>query len=343
MAGLALRPFEPADLDAIRALWERSGLVRPWNDPAGDIAFCRESGHGTVLVGTLSGGLAATVMVGHDGHRGWVYYLAVDPALRAQGHGRAMMAAAEAWLSERGVPKIELMVRAENEAVRGFYRRLGYAESGVRVMERWLVPPKAAKPGPGRIETVITYLEMKAPPPARPKHQPAHKLALLRLARPSVSFYRYLYGAVGEPWFWYERRAMPDAELARAIGAEGIEISVLYAEGEPAGYVELDFRAKSDVSLAYFGLMPHFIGHGLGAYLLAWAIDESWRRAPQRLWVHTCSLDHPRALRLYQRAGFVAYKQETTVIDDPRDLGLIPAAVPLPAAARLARPATDGF
>lgn len=341
MAGFAPRPFAPADLDAVRALWERCGLVRPWNDPGDDIEFCRNSGHGDVLVGSEDGALVATIMVGHDGHRGWVYYLAVEPGLQRRGYGRAMMAAAEAWLGERRVPKIELMVRAENDAVRAFYRRLGYGDAGVRVMERWLIPPKVAKPGPGRIETVITYLEMLGPPPARPPRQPAHKLALLRLVKPSVPYYRYLYEAVGEPWFWFERRAMADDALAAAIQAENIEISVLYADGEPAGFAELDYRDKANVNLAYFGLIPGFIGHGLGAYLLAWAIDDVWRRGPKRLWVHTCSLDHPRALRLYQRAGFVPYKQETKVIDDPRDLGLIPATVPLPAAARLARPASD--
>ncbi|MGH7004085.1 MAG: GNAT family acetyltransferase [Alphaproteobacteria bacterium] len=341
MAGLEIRPIAPPELEAVRGLWERCGLVRPWNDPAADIDFCRASGHGAVLVGIEEGRLVASILVGHDGHRGWVYYLAVEPALQGHGRGRRMMAAAEAWLRERAVPKVELMVRAENDAVRNFYRRLGYADSGVRVMEHWLTPPKVAKPGPQRLETVVTYLEMRAPPLARPPRQPPHKLALLRAPRPSVSFYRHLYAAVGEPWFWYERRAMTDADLSGAIGAEGIEISVLYADGEPAGFAELDFRAKADVNLVYLGLVPHFIGHGMGSYLLAWVLDDVWRRGPERLWVHTCSLDHPRALRLYQRAGFVAYKQETKVIDDPRDLGLIPATVPLPAAARLAAPAAE--
>jgi len=340
MPDLAIREYAPRDLAAVAALWERCGLTRPWNDPARDIAFCRDSGHGDILVGTEAGSVVATVMVGHDGHRGWVYYLAVEPGRQKQGHGRRMMAAAEAWLAGRGVAKLELMVRAENDAVRAIYRRLGYADSGVRVMERWLKPPRVPKPGPRRIETVITYLEMRGPPPHRPTHQPPHKLALLRAAKPSVAFYAYLYGAVGEPWFWYERRAMPEAELAAAIHADGVEISVLYADGEPAGYVELDFRDKADVSLAYFGLLPHFIGHGLGAYFLSWAVDDAWRHGPERLWLHTSSLDHPRALRLYQRAGFVPYKQETKVIDDPRDLGLIPATVPLPQSARLVAPGT---
>lgn len=335
MPELAIRDYAARDLEAVIALWTACGLTRPWNDPAGDIAFCRESGHGTVLVGTEAGSVVASVMVGHDGHRGWVYYLAVDPARQHQGHGRRMMTAAEAWLAERGVAKLELMVRAENETVCGFYRRAGYAESSVRVMERWLRPPKAPKPGPRRIETVITYLEMLRPPPFRAPIQPAHKLALLRVATPSVAFYRYLYNSVGEPWFWYERRALSDSELAAAIQAEGVEISALYADGEPAGFVELDLRDKANACLAYFGLVPRYIGHGLGSYLLAWAVDEAWRRGPDRLWVHTCTLDHPRALRLYQRAGFVPYKQETKVIDDPRDVGLIPAAVPLPQGARL--------
>jgi ribosomal protein S18 acetylase RimI-like enzyme len=339
MPELAIREYARRDLESVIALWDRCGLTRPWNDPAADLALCRESGHGAVLVGSEAGAIAATVMVGHDGHRGWVYYLAVDPSRQGRGFGRRMMAAAEAWLVERAVPKIELMVRGENEAVRAFYRRLGYAESNVRVMERWLKPPASPKPGPRRIETVVTYLEMRRPPAHRSVVQPPHKLALLRVVKPSLAFYRYLYGGVGQSWFWYERRAMSDAELAAAIHAVGIEISALYADGEPAGFVELDARDKNDLRLAYVGLMPHYIGRGLGAYLLAWSVDEAWRRGPERLWVNTCTLDHPRALRLYQRAGFVPYKQETKVIDDPRDLGLIPATVPLPPAARLVPPA----
>jgi GNAT superfamily N-acetyltransferase len=173
-------------------------------------------------------------------------------------------------------------------------------------------------------------------------------VALLRLARPAAAFYRYLYAAVGEPWFWYERRLLPDAELETLIRAEGIEITVLYADGEPAGYAEMDYRDKggrsesdrseSGANLAYFGLVPRFIGHGLGGFFLDRTVEEAWRRGARRLWVHTCTLDHPRALALYQKAGFVPYKQETKAIDDPRALGLIPATVPLPQAARLVAP-----
>jgi ribosomal protein S18 acetylase RimI-like enzyme len=347
MTELAIRDYQPADFDAVRALWQRCDLTRPWNDPADDIALCLASGHGAVLVGEADGGAAkavvASVMVGHDGHRGWVYYLAVDPDRGRRGLGRRMMQAAEAWLAARGLPKIQLMVRPENHRVAAFYRRLGYLDGGTRVFEHWLKTPKRPKPGRQRIETVITYLEMNAPPPPRPPRHPHHQLALLHLAKPSTGFYRYLYGTVGEPWFWYERRRLDDEELAAEIGAAGIEINVLYADGEPAGYYELDLgdpaaRSESGVNLAYFGLVPRFIGHGLGGFLLGRAVDEVWRRGAKRLWVHTCTLDHPRALALYQKAGFVPYKQETKVIDDPRALGLIPPTVKLPPAARLAAP-----
>ena len=99
---------------------------------------------------------------------------------------------------------------------------------------------------------------------------------------------------------------------------------MLYVSGAPAGYTELDRRKENEIEVAYCGLVPDFIGQGLGTYFLNWTIDTAWRYRPGRLWVHTCNLDHPRALQTYQRAGFVPYKQETKVIDDPRATGLIP-------------------
>jgi ribosomal protein S18 acetylase RimI-like enzyme len=118
--------------DVVR-LWEQVGITRPWNDPHADLRRAVEAPASAVLVGVSDGRLVATVMVGYDGHRGWVYYLAVSPDLQGNGHGRAIMAAAEAWLRERGVPKLNVMVRADNEAVGGFYRSLGYRTDEVRV------------------------------------------------------------------------------------------------------------------------------------------------------------------------------------------------------------------
>ena len=113
-------------------------MTRPWNDPRADIALARRGPGSTVLIGKCDGALAATVMVGHDGHRGWLYYLAVDPAQQRRGVGRAMTAAAEAWLVRCGIAKAELMIRPENERVQAFYEALGYAVEPRIVMSRRL-------------------------------------------------------------------------------------------------------------------------------------------------------------------------------------------------------------
>ena len=123
---LAFRPVGDGDVEAVIALWSRCGLTRPWNDPAKDLAFARAGANSDVLVGHLVGDIAASVMVGHDGHRGAVYYVSVDPALQGRGFGRQTMAAAEAWFDARGVWKLNLLLRADNAKVRGFYEALGY-------------------------------------------------------------------------------------------------------------------------------------------------------------------------------------------------------------------------
>ena len=174
----------------------------------------------------------------------------------------------------------------------------------------------------GKIESTITYMEMRSRPVTPTPPSPAKKLSLLHAERPSVAFYRFLYNTVGADWLWYERRAMDDDTLARIIHDPKVEIYVLYVAGVPAGYVELDCRKMPDIELAYFGLMPDFIGQGLGGFLLRWAIDQAWDKAPERVWVHTCTEDHPSAFGTYQRAGFAPYERETIVIDDPRKGGL---------------------
>jgi ribosomal protein S18 acetylase RimI-like enzyme len=110
----------------------------PWNNPRADLERALDGPSSTVLGGTLDGSLVATAIVGHDGHRGWVYYLAVAPGARGQGYGRAMMGACERWLADRGVPKLNLMVRVGNEPVLGFYEALGYGRDEVVVMSRRL-------------------------------------------------------------------------------------------------------------------------------------------------------------------------------------------------------------
>ncbi len=133
-----IRPFDDADLAAVDALWRRSGLVIPSNDPAEDIAFCRASPSAELFVTEEDGAIVASAMAGHDGHRGWLYYVATDPARRGEGLGRHIVAHAEAWLAEQGVRKINLMIREENTPVRDFYQRLGYQVTPRLVMGRWL-------------------------------------------------------------------------------------------------------------------------------------------------------------------------------------------------------------
>jgi ribosomal protein S18 acetylase RimI-like enzyme len=132
------------DAQAVIALWEACGLTRPWNDPQADFARALAAPGSTILIvrgeggGAGQGGLAGSVMVGFDGHRGWVYYLAVAPDRRRSGLGRVLMAAAEAWLRARGAPKIQLMVRADNEAALGFYEALGLERQQVVTLGRFL-------------------------------------------------------------------------------------------------------------------------------------------------------------------------------------------------------------
>jgi GNAT superfamily N-acetyltransferase len=136
-----IRELKAADRDAATSLWQDAGLTRPWNEPA--IDFDRAlSGPTSAVLGALDAGeLAATVMVGHDGHRGWAYYLAVKQGNRRSGLGRRMMQEAELWLRERGAVKLNLMVRDSNSAALGFYQHLEYEDSRVTVLARWLVDP----------------------------------------------------------------------------------------------------------------------------------------------------------------------------------------------------------
>ena len=142
---MLLRPFSESDTDAVVQLWTDAGLVRPWNDPYKDIARKLTTQPDLFLVGEVgsadggAGELMASMMVGFDGHRGWVYYLAVSSAHRGQGHGRTLMRRAEELLAERGCPKISLMVRAGNESVLAFYEALGYAQDATVVLGKRLI------------------------------------------------------------------------------------------------------------------------------------------------------------------------------------------------------------
>lgn len=135
---LAAAAIEDADIPAVVALWERCELTRPWNEPQADIARARGKANSEVLVGRDGQTIVATVMVGHDGHRGWAYYVAVDPDQHKKGYGRAIMTAAENWLRDHGIEKLQLLVRADNTQVQAFYETLDYDQQERVIYAKWL-------------------------------------------------------------------------------------------------------------------------------------------------------------------------------------------------------------
>lgn len=135
---LTVRPMADGEEGAVIGLWRACGLTRPWNDPATDLAFARGKSNSDVLVGVADGRIVASAMVGHDGHRGTMYYVSVDPDLRGRGLGAELVAAAEAWLKARGVWKVNLLVRKGNQGVLGFYEGQGYVAGTSVQIEKWI-------------------------------------------------------------------------------------------------------------------------------------------------------------------------------------------------------------
>ncbi len=164
--------------------------------------------------------------------------------------------------------------------------------------------------GTAEVEFTVTYLEMCARPSDVNLATPRHDVSIVRSMRPTTSFYRFLYNAVGGRWNWLDRNLLSDDQLLEIIQDESLELHVLYVAGTPAGFSELDRHSPGDFELKYFGLIPEFIGQGLGRYLLDWTIDRAWSTGCKRFWLHTCTLDHPRALTNYLAAGFTEFRTE---------------------------------
>ncbi len=159
------------------------------------------------------------------------------------------------------------------------------------------------------IDATVYYLEMLNHP-IQPVQPPRAGLLVLHVQTPSLAYYRFLYDAVGKDYHWLSRRKLSDDELAAILGDAKNELYVLHVDGSPAGFSELDRRKPTDIELVQFGLMGDFIGQGLGTWFLQWTIDKAWSYRPKRLWLHTCTLDHPAAVPLYKKAGFVQFKEE---------------------------------
>jgi GNAT superfamily N-acetyltransferase len=160
---------------------------------------------------------------------------------------------------------------------------------------------------------VTTYLEMRSPEQLRPKRCADVRFQIREQTERSWRFNRDLYFRVGEQWEWLDKRPWTDERWKQYATAPELRTFAAYYDDALAGYYELRRDTEHGVEIAYFGLLPKFIGRGLGSALLTSAIEEAWRMAPKRVWVHTCNRDHPRALANYQARGMVVYKVEESV------------------------------
>jgi GNAT superfamily N-acetyltransferase len=176
---------------------------------------------------------------------------------------------------------------------------------------------------PGKIASVVTYLEMLEAPalpaiPARPEW------SLARHVKPDLQWYRSLFRAVGADWLWFSRLQQSDEELRKNIHDPAVEVFSFQIAGVEKGILELDRRETPDIELAFIGLVADAIGHGAGKFLLDQGVRLAWSYRPRRVLVHTCTLDHFRALPLYRAAGFVPYRRALEIANDPRLDGTLP-------------------
>ncbi len=175
----------------------------------------------------------------------------------------------------------------------------------------------------GQIATIVTSLEMhKRPAPGAPAMS---ALKLERWRDPDLDRYRELYRAVGTPWLWFSRLVMADADLAAILGSPDVTVhAACRRDGTAVGILELDYRVAGECELSFFGLTPDMTGRGVGGWLMQHALRLAWREGIERVWVHTCTLDHPSALAFYQRHGFTPYARAIETFVDPRLTGHLP-------------------
>ncbi|KJC39278.1 GCN5 family acetyltransferase [Bradyrhizobium sp. LTSP885] len=174
----------------------------------------------------------------------------------------------------------------------------------------------------GKIAAVVTHLEMTARPQQR--DDPPGAWSLRKAERPALDWFRDLFRRVGEEWLWFARARMSDAELAAIIHAPQVEIYALVHDVCDEGLLELDFREAGNCEIVYFGVTSKLIGTGAARFLMNRALELAWSRDISRVWLHTCTFDHPAALAFYQRSGFRPFRRQIEVADDPRLDGTAP-------------------
>lgn len=166
-------------------------------------------------------------------------------------------------------------------------------------------------------EVTITYIEMTSPADLKPSRLSRKGVAFVRIDPPMPELNRFFYTAVGGDWYWIDRLPWSYQKWLDYVSRSELETWMLAVDGVPAGYVELEWQDGGNVEVAYFGLLPPFIGQGLGGHLLTVAVERAWARGARRVWLHTCTLDHPNALTHYLARGFRIYRKETKQEDLP--------------------------
>ena len=175
----------------------------------------------------------------------------------------------------------------------------------------------------GKVASVVTHLQMFEKPPLRAE-APSAAWTLTRLAQPTPDEYLALYRAVGTDWLWFSRLFMPSDELLATIRDPMVEVYRLDGPDAGVGILELDFREAGECELAYFGVSRGLIGGGAARWMMNRAIERAWSQPIARFWVHTCTLDDPRAPAFYMRSGFAPFRRQIEVSDDPRLVGKSP-------------------
>ena len=189
-----------------------------------------------------------------------------------------------------------------------------------------MIPPDGYSDVPnGKIAAVVTHLEMLQRP-ALPLN-PVGRWTLRRVETPGVDWFRELYRRVGEEWLWFSRERMSDAEIAAIIQAPQVEIHALAQDDRDEGLLELDFRQNGECEIVFFGVTERLIGTGAGRFMMNRALERAWSAPVGRVWVHTCTFDHPAALSFYQRVGFRPFRRQIEIADDPRLDGTAPRHV----------------
>jgi GNAT superfamily N-acetyltransferase len=174
----------------------------------------------------------------------------------------------------------------------------------------------------GKIAAVVTHLEMTERPVLT--DDPPGKWTLRRVETPGLDWFRDLHRRIGDEWLWSSRLRMTDAELAAMIRAPLVEIYALVEGGRDEGVLDLDFGNAGECEVRLFGVTAELTGSGAGRWLMNRALELIWSRPVTRVWLHTCSLDHPAALAFYRRAGFRPFRRQIEISDDPRLDGTVP-------------------